>query len=179
MPIRPVLFRVAMWLTWATATCVVVVGLVSIWHPLVYRDDDVLLATYATVLAVAIALLVLSTAPWRHLGHGTFHEESSAYWRLDHPAKTFGLVGLFALAFGVIVVVGLGNNIGGNVSFLQIGHHFYETGGDCSSCPMWRIRESTYDSSVRALGLTQSFFFFVGALFLVAVGAPLRRLAER
>ncbi len=159
----------------ALSSCV---DVISIRRPLVFANDDLLLITYAGLLGVAAMLLVTTATPWRHFGDRKFGAELHGFWWEDHRWQSGALLALFLVTFAVNVMFGAGKGIGGNYSYLQIGRHFFETGGDCGHCPRWAISRSTYVTKVRADGIVQSCFFQWFGLFEIYFAGPLRRFAD-
>lgn len=152
------------------------VDVIAIRDPFVFAGDAALLLSYVGLLGGGVVLLVVSTTPWRYSGRLT--TEVNGYWFDDHRWLGGLLVALLLVAFGVGLLFGMAKGIGGNYSYFQLGRHYFETGGDCSHCPRWMISRSTYVTKVRAVGITESFFFQWIALFAIYFAVPLRPLAD-
>jgi len=171
---RRLIYRIAIGLAFLTAVGVIAAGFASISHPLLYRQHaGLLFGSYLTLLGLSLVLIVISTIPWHFKSQHAWQADFEDYWLSRHPGRYFGMIGLFALALGTVIVVGLANGIGGAVGYVQIGRRYFETYPGTSDT---RITEATYLSSVRALGITESFFFLAGCLVCVLVGSSLRRV---
>lgn len=172
---RRKLYRVAIGLAIAVTAGVVVADVISIWHPLLYRTaGSYLYGPFLAILALSLSIIAISTFPW-HFERANQGVDSGDYWLSHHPGRLFSFVGLFALALGFTMVYGLANGIGGATGFARIGHHYFET------YPGTRpvlITHEHFLASVRAEGVTTSFFLGVAALVCIAVGIELHRVGN-
>ncbi|HLK45206.1 MAG TPA: hypothetical protein VKT18_04425, partial [Acidimicrobiales bacterium] len=95
-----------------------------------------------------------------------------------HAGRLAALYLALIAAFCVVIIVGLSSSLGGNVSYFQVGHHYFESGGDCYTCPSTAISKSTYLSAARGSGIADSWGYLVGAVVCVLVGTTLHRASR-
>lgn len=170
--------RVRLYRTSTVVLMVASVGVVGgdvvlIPSPLFFRNDaGVLIGVYVVLVIVGGVMSVVSAFPWRLRTRRERQEDEWNYWLNLHPGRYFSAVGAIALVLGVSVVVALANGLGGDVGFIEINRHYFETNPGAAPVP---ISYTQFTSAVRASGLSASVFFLFGALGVFFVGSSLHR----
>jgi hypothetical protein len=155
----------------------IIADVTSIWLPLLYRQHGAaLFGLFFSTMALSLVLIVVATLPWHFERSDASNLDSQDYWLNYHPGRLFSMAGVFALVLGFVMVYAAANGIGGATGFSQVGRRYFET---YPGSPMVPITKAHFIASVRAEGISTSFFVLAGSVVCVAIGITLRRVSDQ